>query len=151
MKMQDIKKMANRYARNQGEGFVLLAIFGYMAFFVACLYFQSFEYEGSRVFPLHDDAMISMRYAQQLSLGRGLVWNEGERIQGYTNFLWTLYMALPHLFGFRYNMTGLFVQVSNLIINMVILCITWFETKKRANTSAAVIAVILLGISLPFT
>ncbi len=40
-----------------------------------------------------DDAFISFRYARHLSDGMGLVWNPGERIEGYTNFLWVLIIA----------------------------------------------------------
>jgi hypothetical protein len=40
-----------------------------------------------------DDAYISFRYAENLALGRGLVWNPGERVEGYTDFLWTVIMA----------------------------------------------------------
>ena len=40
-----------------------------------------------------DDAFISFRYAQNLMAGHGLVWNPGERVEGYTNFLWVLLMA----------------------------------------------------------
>ena len=37
-----------------------------------------------------DDAMISMRYAWNLSHGLGLIWNVGERVAGYSNLLMTL-------------------------------------------------------------
>ena len=40
-----------------------------------------------------DDAYISFRYAHNLVEGRGLVFNPGERIEGFTNFLWTLVLA----------------------------------------------------------
>lgn len=40
-----------------------------------------------------DDAYISLRYADNLVRGEGLVWNPGERVEGYTNFLWTLLLA----------------------------------------------------------
>ncbi|MGE5139996.1 MAG: hypothetical protein ACM3JD_11065 [Rudaea sp.] len=36
-----------------------------------------------------DDAYISFRYAQNAILGHGLVFNPGERVEGFTNFLWT--------------------------------------------------------------
>jgi hypothetical protein len=42
-----------------------------------------------------DDAYISFRYAKNLAEGRGLVWNPGERVEGYTNFLWTVLLAVP--------------------------------------------------------
>lgn len=43
---------------------------------------------------LSDDAFISFHYAQNLILGHGLVYNPGERVEGYTNFLYTMLAAL---------------------------------------------------------
>jgi hypothetical protein len=40
-----------------------------------------------------DDAVTSMQYAKNLVHGHGLVFNLGERVDGYTNFLWVLVMA----------------------------------------------------------
>jgi hypothetical protein len=40
-----------------------------------------------------DDAFISLRYAENLVAGHGLVFNPGERVEGYTNLLWTLLLA----------------------------------------------------------
>jgi len=40
-----------------------------------------------------DDAYISFQYAKNLSLGRGLVFNPGELVDGYTNFLWVILLA----------------------------------------------------------
>jgi len=42
---------------------------------------------------LCDDAFISIRYADNLANGLGLVYNAGERVEGYTNLLWTLMLA----------------------------------------------------------
>jgi len=41
-----------------------------------------------------DDAYISFRYARNLALHGQLVFNLGERVEGYTNFLWTILLAL---------------------------------------------------------
>jgi hypothetical protein len=41
-----------------------------------------------------DDAFISFVYAKNLVEHGALVFNLGERVEGYTNFLWTLLMAL---------------------------------------------------------
>lgn len=46
-----------------------------------------------------DDATISLRYAHNLAQGHGLVFNLGERVQGFTNPLWTLLLALGALRG----------------------------------------------------
>jgi hypothetical protein len=45
-----------------------------------------------------DDAFIGFRYAENLVHGRGLVYNPGERVEGYTNFLWVLLVA-PFIAG----------------------------------------------------
>jgi uncharacterized protein (TIGR03382 family) len=37
-----------------------------------------------------DDAYISYRYAWNFAHGNGLVYNPGEVVEGYTNFLWTV-------------------------------------------------------------
>lgn len=48
---------------------------------------------------IQDDAYISFRYANNLVQGRGLVYNPGDRVEGYTNFLWTLISSIPLLRG----------------------------------------------------
>ncbi len=51
---------------------------------------------------IQDDAFISLRYARNLVDGHGLVWNApplGERVEGYTNFLWTLILSAPLKLG----------------------------------------------------
>ena len=40
-----------------------------------------------------DDAFISFRYVRNLVEGHGLVFNHGEYVEGYTNFLWVLELA----------------------------------------------------------
>jgi len=41
-----------------------------------------------------EDAFISFRFAKNLAIGNGLVWNAGEPpVEGYTNFLWVVISA----------------------------------------------------------
>jgi uncharacterized membrane protein len=46
-----------------------------------------------------DDPFISFRYADNLVAGKGLVYNEGERVEGFSNPIWTLLMALCAVVG----------------------------------------------------
>jgi arabinofuranosyltransferase len=89
------------------------------------IYRTSFVIDGERYFSLFDDAMISMRYAKHLADGDGLVWNVGgERVEGYTNLLWTLYMAVLHLLPVAQSKTSLLVQASSalfLLLNLVVI------------------------------
>ena len=45
-----------------------------------------------------DDAFISFRYAKNLTDGLGLVYNAGEFVEGYTNFLWTIFLSVGMFF-----------------------------------------------------
>ena len=46
-------------------------------------------YEAARMSWVCDDAFISFRYARNFARGLGMVFNAGEHVEGYTNFLWT--------------------------------------------------------------
>lgn len=48
---------------------------------------------------VQDDAYVSFRYARNLVEGHGLVYNVGARVEGYTNFLWTMLSAVPLAWG----------------------------------------------------
>jgi hypothetical protein len=46
-----------------------------------------------------DDSFISYRYARNLASGAGLVFNPGERVEGYTNFAWTVLLSAGYRVG----------------------------------------------------
>ena len=50
-----------------------------------------------------DDAFISFEYARNLAEGNGLVFNDGERVEGFSNLLWTLLLAAVHRVGGRHE------------------------------------------------
>src|SRR5262249_33541612 len=71
---------------------------------------------------IQDDAFISLRYARNLARGLGLVFNPAERVEGYTNFLWTVWLSLPFRLGldrvaFSYA-TGLALFAGTLVVAM---------------------------------
>jgi hypothetical protein len=81
-----------------GRDFELL-LFAYSVYAIGLVWRTSVAIDGHRYFCLLDDSMISMRYAANLAHGHGLVWNPGAPpVEGYTNPLWLLYMALLHMF-----------------------------------------------------
>lgn len=68
-------------------------------------------------FTLFDDAMISMTYARTLAESGEWVWFPGaERVQGFTNPLWTLIMAGIHLLGFEGSSAALVVSLLGALI-----------------------------------
>lgn len=102
----------------ENKMFVLIAL-GFALWGFGFIYKSStIAIDGQRYYSLFDDAMISMRYAWNFSHGHGLVWNLGERVQGYTNLLMTLYMAIPALV-FDKSTAVLFVQISGLVFMLL--------------------------------
>ena len=73
-----------------------------------------------QLFWLCDDAFISFRYARNLVQGHGLVWNPGEKVEGYTDFLWTVLIAGEMKLGLDpaigAGFTGLLSFVAALVI-----------------------------------
>ncbi|MBN2575045.1 MAG: hypothetical protein JXP73_10820 [Deltaproteobacteria bacterium] len=59
-----------------------------------------------------DDAFISFRYARNLALHGELVFNLGERVEGYTNFLWTVILAMGIEMGLGPVMLSRFLGVA---------------------------------------
>ena len=62
---------------------------------------------------LEDDAFITYRFSRNLAQGRGLVFNPGEKVEGYTNFLWTVIHAIPEKLGWN---TPAFSQVLGIVL-----------------------------------
>jgi hypothetical protein len=94
----------------------ILAVWSVIALFQA-----SVVVDGTRHFWIDDDEMISMRYARNLVDGHGLVWNPGEHVEGYTNFLWTLAMAAIHLLPIADVHTAVLVRILNWLLALAVL------------------------------
>ena len=86
--------------------------------FMLILEWQSSENPwGSRRFTLFDDAMISMDYGRTLAKTGELVWFPGApRVQGFTNPLWTLWMAFVHLIGFEGSSAALIISLTGIVL-----------------------------------
>jgi hypothetical protein len=94
-----------------------LIVLAYLLYAGIFIYQTSYLIDGQRYFVLFDDAMISMQYAKNLAHGHGLVWNAGgERVEGYTNPLWVLYMVLLHLLPLATSKVSLLVQITGALL-----------------------------------
>ncbi len=110
-----------------------------------------FEVDGHRGFSLFDDAMISMRYARNLAHGAGLRWNPGlPPVEGYTNFLWTLWMALLQLLPLSQRSVSAWVSLSSaamLVANLWL--VRGLVVGAGGRTPSAVFAVVFCAVSYP--
>jgi hypothetical protein len=101
------------FALPSGHLMFLLIVLAFAAYAGAFIVKTSFVVGGTRYFCLADDAMISMCYARNLAAGDGLVWYPGaEKVEGFTNPLWVLYMAVLHLMPVAPAKMSLLVQIT---------------------------------------
>jgi arabinofuranosyltransferase len=104
-------------APRKGTTVFTLIVLAYLLYAGIFIYQTSYLIDGQRYFVLFDDAMISMQYAKNLAHGHGLVWNAGgERVEGYTNPLWVLYMVLLHLLPLATSKVSLLVQITGALL-----------------------------------
>ncbi|MCL1920118.1 MAG: emopamil-binding family protein [Kiritimatiellaeota bacterium] len=98
---------------------------------------------------VQDDAFISFRYAQNLAQGHGLVYNIGERVEGYTNFLWTVCMTPAFVFGMD-------VVTWSYCLSLLVFVVTLSVSAKLAHAMwgdarASLIVIVLLATNYSFS
>lgn len=67
-----------------------------------------------------DDAFITYRFARNLARGNGLVFNVGDRVEGYTNFLWTALLAVPERLGWPVIGFGQVLGLTSFVVALVL-------------------------------
>ena len=95
-----------------------------------------------------DDAFISYRYARNLATGRGLVFNPGERVEGYTNFLYVLLMT-PAFWVTNNDGAFFFSVLLNLLLTVAALLLFVAHLRQRLGESYALGGALLFALCLP--
>ena len=99
---------------------ILLAILC-LIFILHALYYEHVQ----------DDAYISYRYVENFVEGHGLVFNYGERVEGYTNFLWIMILALAVILGLPIILTS---QVLGVICGIGVIVMSYLIARLICNT-----------------
>lgn len=123
-------------------------------FYLVFILRTSFRIKGDLYFTLIDDAMVSMRYAQHLALGYGLVWNIGEKpVEGFTNPAWMLFMAFLHFFPFPAPKISLAVMIAGGIILLANIFVVYriCETLQPGSKYAPLLAAAISAFYFPLT
>ncbi|UCC45702.1 MAG: hypothetical protein JSU65_07215 [Candidatus Zixiibacteriota bacterium] len=92
-----------------------------------------------------DDAWISFRTVDNLVNGHGLTWNVAERVQGFTNPLWTLVMSLLYLFSGELYYTCIALSLIATLVAIGIMM-----RRVSISPQAAVLGVVILLCSKSF-
>lgn len=93
-----------------------------------------------------EDAHISFRYSRNWAEGKGLVYNEGEYVEGYSNLLWTVL----HGIGWRLGLSMWGTNVLLVIFCSVLMYLLYWNIAILLFPSAVFLHLILLA-SLLFT
>ncbi len=108
---------------------IVLTLFAFL-FYGYYIWNTSFIYNGVRYFTLFDDAMIPMRYAKNMVNGNGFVYNINEYVEGYTDFLWAIYMYIVHVLPIHESKLPLVISLTSLFL----LFLNIYFTKKTCET-----------------
>jgi arabinofuranosyltransferase len=92
-----------------------------------------------------DDAFITMRAVDNLVAGRGFVFNVGERVQGFTNPLWAMVVAIPYSLSREPLVTTVMTSVTTSMVFAALLIFGIARDRRIAS-----LVVILLCFSKAF-
>jgi hypothetical protein len=94
-----------------------------------------------------DDAYISFRYARNLLHGLGLVFNAGERVEGYSNFLWTVWIALGMRLGVTPERFSIVSGVVCFAASLALLVAFTYARRREISGAAIPVAAILAALN----
>lgn len=91
-----------------------------------------------------DDAYITFRYARNLATGYGPVFNPGEKVEGYTNPLWTAFMALCFKVGAPLEIAAAVAGTASAAL--LLIALFRFLRRRIVSRSLALLAPLALAL-----
>ena len=85
----------------------------------------------------HDDAYIILRYAKNILAGNGIVWNIGDRVEGYSSFLWLILISLLGYFRFDLFLAS---RILGVVFAIATLLLFFILDRKRSNLGALLLS-----------
>ncbi|MCW7493750.1 hypothetical protein ND861_13955 [Leptospira sp. 2 VSF19] len=122
------------FKRNFFPFYLLSLLFIFFAFY------QSYKWKW-----ICDDAYISFVYARNLYEGSGFVFNLGERVEGYTNFLWTLMLSIGFFLKLEPQFLSLFLGIFFYLMTLLI-----FFYEENKISFGKIYPLLLVHLSLFF-
>ncbi len=92
-----------------------------------------------------DDAYISFRYAENLVNGHGLVYNPGERVEGYTNLLYVLISAV--FIAIDPDIAYISTFILNLLLYAATFILLFWYLRQMTGDLNALLGVLAVSLS----
>lgn len=121
-------------------GYYSFFLFILIVFTLGCYYYYPF---------LSDDSLISLRYAQRFINGKGLTWNDGHPVEGYSNLLWILIISLLGKLGMNLILAARILGIACSIGTFAVIS-SYFKA-KNIKKEYVFLAVFLLVTTPCFT
>lgn len=99
----------------------------------------------------HDDAFITLRYADNFLHGHGLVWNPGEWVEGYSNFGFLMLVVIAGRIGINLQSATRVINFAALFAMVVVLVRLALGRKNSSSAGKSVdlIPAIVILTSFP--
>jgi arabinofuranosyltransferase len=94
-----------------------------------------------------DDALISLRYLRRFLQGEGLTWTPGRPVEGYSNLLWILLLAIPGALGADL-VTAARVLGTVCALLVIVSLLSWYSRDRTRETRWIALVTGLLFYSL---
>lgn len=85
----------------------------------------------------HDDAFITLRYAERWLAGKGLTWNDGERVEGFSSPSWLVQIAGLARLGVPAPLAARGLGLAYTLLLLVL----WYRAKAEPAALLALITV----------
>ena len=91
-----------------------------------------------------DDAFITLRYSRNLLHGNGPVFNIGEHVEGYSNFLWMALLAVSGKAGLQ---MPVMMKVYGVVAGAIVTVLITHLARKQFGQTSAVATAFVIGTS----
>jgi len=146
--MPDSKRKLHTKKGSRRQDYMPYLVFLCLIISILAFIFLCFHYDH-----IQDDAFISFRYAANFLKGNGLVYNIGERVEGYTNFLWIVMLIFSRkILAIDYLISARFLGVASGVIIYILVYILIARRRENHHLSLFTAAGVLLlsNLSLPY-
>jgi len=123
--MASIKnKIEEPELKNKKNQFIIISL---LAIIISIIYSYKLKWLG-------DDIFIALRYVQNFVAGDGLVYNIGEKVEGFTDFLWLMLISLFSKFNFNPLTTTQVLGILSSVGTLIICSTIVYKISKKLNT-----------------
>ncbi len=99
----------------------------------------------------HDDAYITLRYVQHWQAGNGPVWNDSERVEGYTSFLHLVTLHGLQATGIQPEVAARIVGLCSYLAIWILIALFCRNSKRNSQQNSSRMLILIATIPTSFS